>query len=49
MTNEASLYQELNAIIEYLNYNGPLFVNIPSDLELTDKQRVTIISEVEPL
>ncbi|MFX1285689.1 MAG: hypothetical protein ACFFB5_18760 [Promethearchaeota archaeon] len=49
MTHEPSLYHQLNAIIEYLNFNGPLFVNIPSNLESADKQRVTFSSETESL
>lgn len=41
---EPSILEQLNTIIEYLNFHGPLFINIPSDLESDDAKGVTINS-----
>ncbi|MHA2243983.1 MAG: hypothetical protein ACXADY_03360 [Candidatus Hodarchaeales archaeon] len=38
MSLEPSILEQLNTIIEYLNFHGPLFINIPSDLESDDKK-----------
>ncbi len=44
MSQELSILTQLNAIIEYLNFNGPLFIKIPSNLESDDKKGVKINS-----
>lgn len=47
MSHEPSLLEQLNNIIEYLNFHGPLFLSIPSDLEPDDKKEVSVGSAAE--
>ncbi|MFX0013223.1 MAG: hypothetical protein ACFFB2_02850 [Promethearchaeota archaeon] len=37
MSEEPSIHNQLNYIIEYLNYYRPLFIKLPSDREFNDK------------
>jgi hypothetical protein len=45
MNHKQSNYEQLNGIIEYLHYEGPLFIRMNSDFE-PDLQKGVSIAEV---
>lgn len=47
MPDEPSILNQLNSIIEYLNFHGQLFFKIPANLESDDKNETTDIRKTE--
>lgn len=45
MSDEPSILNQLNSIIDYLNFQGPLFFKIPDNLESDDKNGMTDINK----
>ncbi len=49
MSQDPSISDQLNSIIDYLNFQGHLFVRIASDYESDDIERVNLSPSPETL